>query len=155
MVGITVMDHKSRKYAGKGFYLSNGVLKGSEGLVFPTLTSDDHSTTAMVEGAACSHRQPSGWIGQMIRSLTLVHSARYAKMKRSPYLYLSCARVTLSAELYKYLQTLVGKDEMDIVIALWGMAIPFVVLANLIVGGGDLDDLHFGWIGRAIVALFR
>jgi len=45
-------------------------------------------------------------------------------MKRSPYLYLSCARVTLSAELYKYLQTLVGKDEMAAVIALWGMAVP-------------------------------
>ena len=114
--------------------MSSGVLKGSEGLVFHTLTADVHSTTAMVEGAACSHRQPSGWIGQMIRSLTLVHSARYAKMKRSPYLYLSCARITLSAELYKYLQTLVGKDEMDVVITLWGMAVPFVVLANLIAG---------------------
>ena len=56
MVGITVMDHKNEKYAGKGFYLSSGVLKGFEGLVFHTLTSDDHSTTAMVEGAACSHR---------------------------------------------------------------------------------------------------
>jgi hypothetical protein len=155
MFDITVMDHKSREFAGKGFYLSNGVLKGSEGLVFHTLTADDRSTTTMVEGPACSNRQPSGWIGQMIRSLTLVNSARYAKMKRSPYLYLSCARVTLSAELYKYLQTLVGKDEMAAVIALWGMAVPYIVLANLIVGGGDLDDLHFVWIGKEIVAYLR
>jgi hypothetical protein len=155
MFDITVMDHKSKKYAGKGFYLSNGVLKGSEGLVFHTLTADDHSTTTMVEGPACSNRQPSGWIGQMIRSLNLVHSARYAKMKRSPYLYLSCTRVTLSAELQQYLQTLVGKDEMEAVIALWGMAVPYIVLANLIVGGGDLDDLHFVWIGKEIVAYLR
>jgi hypothetical protein len=155
MFDITVMDHKSKRYAGKGFYLSNGVLKGSEGLVFHTLTADDRSTTTMVEGPACSHRQPSGWIGQMIRSLTLVHSARYAKMKRSPYLYLSCTRVTLSAALYKYLQTLVGKDEMEAVIALWGMGVPYIVLANLIVGGGDLDDLHFVWIGKDIVAYLR
>jgi hypothetical protein len=155
MFDITVMDHKSKKYAGKGFYLSNGVLKGSEGLVFHTLTADDRGTTTMVEGPACSHRQPSGWIGQMIRSLNLVHSARYAKMKRSPYLYLSCTRVTLSAELYKYMQALVGKDEMEAVISLWGWAVPHIVLANLIVGGGDLDDLHFVWIGREIVAYLR
>ena len=155
MFDITVMDHKSKRYAGKGFYLSNGVLKGSEGLVFHTLTADDRSITTMVEGPACSNRQLSGWIGQMIRSLNLVHSARYAKMKRSPYLYLSCARVTLSGELYKYLQTLVGKDEMEAVIALWGMAVPYIVLANLIVGGGDLDDLHFVWIGKEIVAYLR
>src|ERR1019366_6082758 len=93
MFDITVMDHKSKKYAGKGFFLSNGVLKGFEGLVFHTLTADDRGTTTMVEGPACSHRQPSGWIGQMIRSLNLVNSARYATMKRSPYLYLSCTRV--------------------------------------------------------------
>src|ERR1035437_9503454 len=67
----------------------------------------------------------------------------------------SCTRVTLSAELYKYLQTLVGKDEMEAVIALWGMAVPYIVLANLIVGGGDLDDLHFVWIGEEIVAYLR
>jgi hypothetical protein len=67
----------------------------------------------------------------------------------------SCTRVTLSAELYKYLQTLVGKDEMEAVIALWGMAVPYIVLANLIVGGGDLDDLHFIWIGKEIVAYLR
>src|ERR1035441_7711035 len=155
MFDITVMDHKSREFAGKGFYLSNGVLKGSEGLVFHTLTVDDRSATTMVEGPACSHRQPSGWIGQMIRSLNLVNSARYAKMKRSPYLYLSCTRVTLSAELQQYLQTLVGKEEMESVIALWGMAVPYIVLANLIVGGGDLDDLHFIWIGKEIVAYLR
>ena len=155
MFDIAVMDHKSKKYAGKGFYLSNGVLKGFEGLVFHTLTADDRGTSTMVEGPACSHRQPSGWIGQMIRSLTLVHSARYAKMKRSPYLYLSCARVALSAELFKYLQALVGKDEMEAVISLWGWAVPHIVLANLIVGGGDLDDLHFVWIGKEIVAYLR
>ncbi len=155
MFDISVMDHRNKKYAGKGFYLSNGVLKGFEGLVFHTLTAEGHSTIAMVEGAACSHRQPSGWIGQMIRSLTLVRSARYAKMKRSPYLYLSCARVALSAELFKYLQALVGKDEMEAVISLWGWAVPHIVLANLIVGGGDLDDLHFVWIGKEIVAYLR
>src|ERR1019366_4702493 len=155
MFDIAVMDHKSKKYAGKGFYLSNGVLKGFEGLVFHTLAADDRGTSTMVEGPACSHRQPSGWVGQIIRSLTLVHSARYAKMKRSPYLYLSCARVALSAELFKYLQTLVGKDEMEAVISLWGWAVPYIVLANLIVGGGDLDDLHFVWIGKEIVAYLR
>ena len=86
----------------------------------------------------------------MIRSLTVVHSARYAKMKRSPYLYLSCTRVALSAELFKCLQALVGKDEMEAVTALWGTAVPYIVLANLIVGGGDLDDcISCGSAGRS------
>src|ERR1017187_683530 len=67
----------------------------------------------------------------------------------------SCTRVALSAELFKYLQALVGKDEMEAVISLWGWAVPHIVLANLIVGGGDLDDLHFVWIGKEIVAYLR
>src|ERR1019366_5651398 len=50
MFDIAVMDHKSKKYAGKGFYLSNGVLKGFEGLVFHTLTADDCGISTMVEG---------------------------------------------------------------------------------------------------------
>ena len=72
MFDITIMDHKSKKYAGKGFFLSNGVLRGFEGLVFHTRTADDRRTTTMVEGPACSNRQPSGWIGQMIRSLRVL-----------------------------------------------------------------------------------
>src|ERR1017187_1452628 len=44
---------------------------------------------------------------------------------------------------------------MEAVISLWGWAVPHIVLANLIVGGGDLDDLHFVWIGREIVAYLR
>ena len=180
MCDITIYSHPDAKYNGLGMYLSQGVLKGRQGLVFnvvldaegnpttkkETVLSRDadgyyttieksHVVYQMVEGPACTHRQPNGWAGEIERFLDLVSNVRYDKMSKSPFIFFSCDLLSVTGELETLLNNLIGVRKLARIVALWGTMVPFIVILNNLLGGGDLDDLHMVYTYDRLVNFLR
>ena len=171
MLDIAVFTHPDKKYDGLGIYLSQGVLKAQQAVVFNVVLDPDgnpitrkqivrvknldpvtgfeyftnvektHVVYEMVQGPACAHRQPNGWAGEIERFLELVSHARYARMSKSPFIFFSCERMHVVGELKELLLNLIGARTLAKITDLWGDMVPFIVILNAILGGGDLDDL--------------
>src|ERR1039457_1040782 len=111
MCDITIFSHPDPQYDGLGVYLSQGVLKAQQAVVFNVVLDTDgtpitrkqlirvknldpvtglefytnvektHVVYEMVQGPACCHRQPNGWAGEIDRFRELVAHACYANMR--------------------------------------------------------------------------
>ena len=185
MCDVSVFNHPDKKYDGNGVYLSQGVLKARQAVVFNVVLDPDgnpitrkqivrvknmdpvtgfefytnvektHVVYEMVQGSACCHRQPNGWAGEIDRFRELVAHAYYAKMSRSPFIFFSCELMHVVGELKELLLNLIGVRMLGKLIALWGTWIPDIVLLNAILGGGDLDDLHMVYTYDRLVNFLR
>jgi hypothetical protein len=180
MCDISIFSHPDAKYNGLGVYLSQGVLKARQAVVFNVVLDEEgnpktrketvlvkdadgfysrveksHVTYQMVEGPACTHRQPNGWAGEIDRFRELVAHAYYAKMSRSPFIFFSCELMRVVGEFKGLLLNLIGSRSLGKLIALWGEWIPDIVILNAILGGGDLDDLHMIYTYDRLVNFLR
>jgi hypothetical protein len=180
MCDIAIFSHPDARYNGLGVYLSQGVLKAQQAVVFNTVLDEEgnpqtrketvrvkdadgfysrvektHVIHEMVEGSACCHRQPNGWAGEIERFLELVAHARYAKMSRSPFIFFSCERMQVKDELFVHLSNLIGVRTLGKLTAVWGESIPYIVILNAILGGGDLDDLMMVYTYDRLVNFLR
>src|ERR1019366_5680854 len=171
MCDIAIFSHPDKKYDGNGIYLSQGVLKAQQAVVFNVVLDHEgnpitrkqivrvknldpltgfgyftnvektHVVYEMAQGPACAHRQPNGWAGEIERFLELVNHARYARMSKSPFIFFSCERMLVEGDFLNLLINLIGSHRLAPMMYLWGNTIPFIVILNAILGGGDLDDL--------------
>ena len=185
MCDITIFSHPDKKYDGLGIYLSQGVLKARQAVVFNVVLDPDgnpitrkeivrvknldpitgfefytnvektHVVYEMVQGSACCHRQPNGWAGEIERFLELVAHARYARMSKSPFIFFSCERMHVEGDFLALLLNLIGARTLAKIIDLWGDMVPFIVILNAILGGGDLDDLHMIYTYDRLVNFLR
>ena len=185
MCDITIFSHPDKKYDGLGIYLSQGVLKARQAVVFNVVLDPDgnpitrkeivrvknldpitgfefytnvektHVVYEMVQGSACCHRQPNGWAGEIERFLELVAHARYARMSKSPFIFFSCERMHVEGDFLALLLNLIGALTLAKIIDLWGDMVPFIVILNAILGGGDLDDLHMIYTYDRLVNFLR
>ena len=104
---------------------------------------------------ACCHRQPNGWAGEIERFLDLVSHVRYTRLSKSPFIFFSCAPVHVHDGLGDFMRNLVGTRMLTKITDLWGEWVPFIVLLNAILGGGDLDDLMMIYIYDRLVNFLR
>ena len=185
MCDITIFSHPDAKYNGLGVYLSQGVLKAQQAVVFNVVLDPDgnpitrkqivrvknmdpvtgfeyytnvektHVVYEMVQGPACTHRQPNGWAGEIYRFTELVNHARYARMSKSPFIFFSCERMHVVGDLLALLLNLIGARTLAKIMDLWGEWVPFIVLLNAILGGGDLDDLMMIYTYNKLVSFLR
>jgi hypothetical protein len=185
MCDITIFSHPDQKYDGLGVYLSQGVLKAQQAVVFNVVLDEEgnpitrkeivrvknmdpvtgfeyytnvektHVVYEMVQGPACCHRQPNGWAGEIERFLELVDHARYARMAKSPFIFFSCERMHVVGELKELLLNLIGARMLTKITDLWGDSVPFIVILNAILGGGDLDDLMMVYTYDKLVNFLR
>jgi hypothetical protein len=180
MCDITIFSHPDRKYDGLGIYLSQGVLKARQAVVFNVVLDEEgnpktrketvlvkdadgfysrveksHVIYEMVEGPACTHRQPNGWAGEIDRFRELVAHAYYAKMSRSPFIFFSCELMHVVGDFKALLLNLIGARMLGKLIALWGEWIPDIVILNAVLGGGDLDDLMMVYTYDKLVDFLR
>jgi hypothetical protein len=185
MCDLTVFSHSDKMYDGLGIYLSQGVLKAREAVVFNVVLDPDgnpitrkqivrvknldpvtgfefytnvektHVVYEMAQGPACCHRQPNGWAGEIERFLELVNHARYARMSKSPFIFFSCERMHVVGDLLALLLNLIGTRALIKIIDLWGEWVPFIVILNAILGGGDLDDLMMVYTYDKLVSFLR
>ena len=185
MCDITIFSHPDAKYNGLGVYLSQGVLKAQQAVVFNVVLDPDgnpitrkqivrvknmdpvtgfeyytnvekaHVVYEMVQGPACTHRQPNGWAGEIYRFTELINHARYARMSKSPFIFFSCERMHVVGDLLALLLNLIGARTLAKILDLWGEWVPFIVLLNAILGGGDLDDLMMIYTYNKLVSFLR
>src|ERR1019366_10737883 len=108
------------------------------------------------------HRQPNGLAGEIERFLELVSHAYYAKMSKSPFIFFSCERMYVGSgwngvdgDFRTYMLNLIGAHTLAKLIELWGDMVPFIVLLNAILGGGDLDDLMMIYTYNKLVDFLR
>jgi hypothetical protein len=175
------MDHSDPQYDGQGFYLSNGVLSAGRGVVFNTVLDEDGQPKVaertmlsrdkdgfyslvetgafineMVDAEAATWRQPNGWCGEIWRDqLRLIKHAYYARMSRSPFMFLSVQPLHVIGELAAWLGHLMGIPKLNELLNLWGEWVPYAVVINAVLGGGDFDDLHFIAIQERLVTYLR
>jgi hypothetical protein len=185
MCDIAIFSHPDKKYDGNGIYLSQGVLKAQQAVVFNVVLDPDgnpitrkqivrvknldpitgfeyytnvektHVVYEMAQGPACAHRQPNGWAGEIYRFLELVAHARYARMGKSPFIFFSCERMLVEGDFLNLLINLIGSHRLAPMMYLWGNTIPFIVILNAILGGGDLDDLMMVYTYDKLVNFLR
>ena len=185
MCDITIFSHPDKKYDGNGVYLSQGVLKARQAVVFNvvldpagnpvvrkesvrvhnvepqtgfeyyTQIEKSHVVYEMAKGPACCHRQPNGWAGEIERFLELVSHARYARMSKSPFIFFSCERMHVEGDFLALLLNLIGTRTLAKITDLWGNQVPFIVILNAILGGGDLDDLMMVYTYDKLVNFLR
>src|ERR1035441_1112493 len=127
MIDMSIMDHSDPQYDGQGFYFSNGVLSAGTGVVFNTVLDEDGQPKVaartllgrdkdgfyslvetgtfineMVDAEAATWRQPNGWCGEIWRDqLRLIKHAYYARMSRSPFMFLSVQPLHVIGELVR------------------------------------------------------
>jgi hypothetical protein len=157
---ISTVRHTNRRLDGNGIFLSQGVLKGRTAACFgkvpvPSTEKVDAYTSVLLEGPACCHRQPNGWLGEMLRNLQLVYAAFYSRMNRTPFIFLSMDRVPVEGEFEAFLVSVLGQAKVDKLHATWDVMVPYIVIALLLLGGGDLDDAAVTYTGTEIVKYFQ